>query len=204
MHFDLNLLFLANDVCEPQDPSIKQMAEQIANDPSFKEIAKQMQESFGAMMGAGAMGAPGAGGEARAAGGERSEYRIYSFMVDPGTVKHSATVCKPRPDATTFPPPSPSPAGAGAGAGAPAMPGMPPGMALPPNFDPSKYMEAMTNMFQNPNFMQMAEKLGKTIIEVGAVARGGSQARRASRRARYAGSHEACVPLACSVVFVAS
>ncbi len=47
------------------------------------------------------------------------------------------------------------------------MPGMPPGMALPPNFDPSKYMEAMTNMFQNPNFMQMDEKLGETIIEVG-------------------------------------
>ncbi|GIL43221.1 hypothetical protein Vafri_1023 [Volvox africanus] len=92
------------------DPSIKQMAEQIANDPSFKEIAKQMQESFGAMM-----GNMGAGGEARAA-----------------------------------------PAG--------MPPGMPPG-AFPPNFDPSKYMEAMQNMFQNPGFMQMAEKLGKTIIE---------------------------------------
>lgn len=58
--------------CEPaemQDPSIKQMAEQIANDPSFKEIAKQMQESFGAMMGGmpGMPGAPAAASEPRAA-----------------------------------------------------------------------------------------------------------------------------------------
>jgi hypothetical protein len=49
--------------------------------------------------------------------------------------------------------------------GMPGMPGMPPGM-MPPNFDPSKYMEAMQNMFANPSFMQMAEQLGKTIMQV--------------------------------------
>lgn len=36
------------------------MAEQIAKDPSFLEVTKQLQESFGGMMGG--MGAPGAGG----------------------------------------------------------------------------------------------------------------------------------------------
>lgn len=32
-------------------------------------------------------------------------------------------------------------------------------------FDPSKYMQAMTGMFQNQDFMKMAEQLGKSIIE---------------------------------------
>lgn len=45
------------------------------------------------------------------------------------------------------------------------MQGMPPGM-MPPGFDANKYMEAMSGMFSNPQFMQMAEKLGKSIIEV--------------------------------------
>jgi hypothetical protein len=50
----------------------------------------------------------------------------------------------------------------------PGMPGMPPGMD-PANFDPSKYMQAMSGMFQNPQFMQMAEKLGQAIIQVRVV-----------------------------------
>ena len=93
------------------------MAEQIANDPAFKEVTKQLQEGMGGM-------------------------------------------------------------GAGGAGGMPGMPGMPPGMANMmggmmggpggAQMDPAKYMEAMSGMFQNPNFMQMAEKLGKTIIEVGA------------------------------------
>lgn len=41
------------------DPSIKAMAEQIATDPSFKEMTEKLQESMGAMMG-GMGGAPGA------------------------------------------------------------------------------------------------------------------------------------------------
>ena len=36
----------------------------------------------------------------------------------------------------------------------------------PPPNDPSVYMNAMTGLFQNPQFVQMAEKLGKQIIEV--------------------------------------
>jgi hypothetical protein len=74
------------------------MAEQIANDPSFKEITEKMQESFGGMMGAGAGSAGG-----------------------------------------------------------------PPDMSA---LDPSKYMSAMSGMFQNKNFMEMAEKLGQSIIQV--------------------------------------
>ena len=108
-----------------QDPSIKQMAEQIANDPSFLGLTQQLQESMASMMG---------GAEGAAAGG----------------------------------------AGAGAGAAAGGMPGMPPmpgmpgmpGMPDPANFDPTKYMQAMSGMFQNPQFMQMAEKLGQAIIQV--------------------------------------
>jgi hypothetical protein len=36
----------------------------------------------------------------------------------------------------------------------------------PTNFDPSKYMQAMSGMFSNPAFMQMAEQLGQAIISV--------------------------------------
>lgn len=95
------------------DPQIKAMAEQIANDPTFKEVTKQLQESFGGMLPPGAAGAP---------------------------------------------------------PGMPGMPGMPgadramPGMN-PAAMDPTKYMQAMQGMFQNPQFMKMAENLGKSIIE---------------------------------------
>ena len=81
-----------------QDPSIKQMAEQIANDPSFQGLTSQLQDSMAGLMGGGG--------------------------------------------------PAPT-----------AMPD-------PANFDPSKYMQAMSSMFQNQNFMQMAEKLGQAIIQV--------------------------------------
>eukprot|EP00882_Tetradesmus_deserticola_P023809 GHRQ01025940.1.p3 GENE.GHRQ01025940.1~~GHRQ01025940.1.p3 ORF type:complete len:116 (-),score=22.88 GHRQ01025940.1:613-960(-) len=49
-----------------QDPSIKQMAEQIANDPSFQGLTSQLQESMSGMMGAmgGAGGAEGSAGPA--------------------------------------------------------------------------------------------------------------------------------------------
>ena len=77
------------------------MAEQIANDPSFKEVTKTLQDSFGGMMG---------------------------------------------------------PGGPGAGPG-----GAPPDLS---QLDPSKYMNAMSGMFENPTFMQMAEKLGQSIIQV--------------------------------------
>jgi hypothetical protein len=108
-----------------QDPSIKQMAEQIANDPSFMGLTQQLQESMATMMG-------GAGGEGAAAAG----------------------------------------AGGGMPPGMPpGMPGMPPGgMPDPSNFDPTKYMQAMSGMFQNPQFMQMAEKLGQAIIQVSFLA----------------------------------
>lgn len=50
-------------------------------------------------------------------------------------------------------------AAAGAAAGA--------GDGLPAGLDPSKYAEAMSSVMGNPGFMQMAESLGKQIMEVG-------------------------------------
>jgi hypothetical protein len=50
-----------------QDPSIKQMAEQIANDPSFQGLTAQLQESMSGMMGA--MGGAAGGAEGGAAAG---------------------------------------------------------------------------------------------------------------------------------------
>jgi len=97
------------------DPAIKQMAEQIANDDSFKKITESLQSQFGTMFG----GAAGAGPAAAGA-----------------------------PSAASREAPAMDPTAAAGGA-----------------FDPSKYMSAMTSMFQNPQFMQMAEQLGKTIIE---------------------------------------
>jgi hypothetical protein len=121
-----------------QDPSIKQMAEQIANDPSFMGLTQQLQESMATMMG-GAEGAGAAAGGAAAGGGI------------PG-----------------MPPGMPGmPPGMAGMPGMPPMPGMP-GMD-PANFDPTKYMQAMSGMFQNPQFMQMAEKLGQAIIQVRSV-----------------------------------
>jgi hypothetical protein len=91
----------ASTSCRPQDPAIKQMAEQIATDPAFQGLTQQLQEGMSGMLGG---AAPGAGADA-----------------------------------------------------APAMPD-------PSNLDPTKYMQAMSGMFSNPQFMQMAEKLGQAII----------------------------------------
>lgn len=57
------------------------------------------------------------------------------------------------------------PGAAGAGGDGAARAAAPDPAALMANMDPSKYMDAMSKMFSNPNFMNMAEKLGKTIIE---------------------------------------
>ncbi|KAJ9527442.1 hypothetical protein QJQ45_025723 [Haematococcus lacustris] len=90
-------------VCPPQDPAIKQMAEQIASDPSFKQVTESLQSQFGSMFQQGAAGGGGSG-----------------------------------------------PANPAAAAAA---------------FDPSQYMQAMSGMFQNKGFMEMAEKLGQSIIQ---------------------------------------
>lgn len=92
-----------------QDPSIKSMAEQIAQDPAFAQMTKTLQESMAGLVNPPAEGTP----EAAMAGSAPS------------------------------------------GQGAPD-----------PSFDPTKYMDAMTNVLQNPQFMQMAEKLGQQIMQV--------------------------------------
>jgi hypothetical protein len=81
------------------------MTEAIAQDPSFQEMAKEMQEAMGGL------NLAGEGADA---------------------------------------------AGAAAGAG-----GMPAGM---PNIDPSKYMQAMERVMQNPEFLTAAESLGRGLM----------------------------------------
>lgn len=134
------------------------MAEQIAKDPSFLEVTKQLQESFGGMMGGGGMpGMPGAGGMPG---------------MPPGFPGFPPGLLASMGGMPGMPGGMPGmPAGfPGMPAGFPGMPGMPgmpgaDGAAAGPT-DPAKYMGAFSSMFSNPQFMQMAEKLGKTIIEV--------------------------------------
>ena len=96
------------------------MAEKIAQDPSFAQMAQAMQANMGAMMG-------GAGG----------------------------------------PPPAPTGRGAsGASADESGLPGGMPGM---PGMDPSAYANMMSGVLQNPQFVEMAEKLGQQIMQVSAL-----------------------------------
>ena len=81
------------------------MAENLAQDPNFAQMAQAMQANMGAVMG-------GAGG----------------------------------------PPPAPG----SARAGPPEMPGM----------DSAAYAEMMSGVLQNPQFVEMAEKLGQQIMQV--------------------------------------
>lgn len=98
------------------------MAEQIANDPSFQEVTKTLQETMKGMMDGAPGGMPGVPGMPGMPGGM------------PGLPE---------------------------GSGGPAMDPR----EMMANMDPSKYMDAMQKMFTNPGFMNMAEKLGKTLIE---------------------------------------
>ena len=56
-----------------------------------------------------------------------------------------------------------------------------PSAAPPPAIDPAAYMQAMQGMMSNPQFMQMAERLGTQMMQARAPLR---RRRRASRR-RY-------------------
>lgn len=101
-----------------QDPSIKQMAEQIAQDPSFAQMAQAMQGNMAAMMGGAA-------------------------------------------------PPAVPASTRGAAAEEPTTPGMPAGMpGMPGGMDPSAYANMMSDVLQNPQFVEMAEKLGQQIMQV--------------------------------------
>lgn len=79
-----------------QDPNIKGMAEQIAQDPAFAQMSAALQASMG-----------GSAAEANLAGGRGA-----------------------------------------------------------PQIDPEQYASAMTGVLQNPQFMEMAEKLGQQIMQV--------------------------------------
>ena len=103
------------------DPSIREMAESIANNPAFASMTQSLQASL-------------LGGGGAAAGGEGAS----------------------NADAAA----APAAAAAGAAA-APGAPGMPP-------IDPSKYAEVMSSVMGNPDFLTMAEKLGKQIMAVSA------------------------------------
>ncbi|KAK9909352.1 hypothetical protein WJX75_000913 [Coccomyxa subellipsoidea] len=88
------------------DPSIKQMAEQIAQDPAFAQMTAALQASMG-----GAPGAPGEGAGARDA---------------------AAAEARQAADG--------------------------------PQIDPEQYASAMSSVLQNQQFMEMAEKLGQSIM----------------------------------------
>ena len=90
------------------------MAEQIAQDPSFAQMAQAMQANMGAMMGGAA-------------------------------------------------PPAAPTSNRSAAAEEPAMPGGMPGM---PGMDPGAYSSMMSGVLQNPQFVEMAEKLGQQIMQV--------------------------------------
>ena len=92
-----------------QDPSIKQMAEQIAQDPAFAQMTQALQASIST-----------AGGD-HAQVADAPEEAVEN-------VAHA-----------------------------------PPGM---PAMDPQKYADAMQNLMQNPQFMEMATKLGNQLISV--------------------------------------
>jgi hypothetical protein len=108
------------------DPSIREMAESIANNPAFASMTQSLQASL-----------LGGGGTAAAAGG--------------GEGGASAANADAAPASTA--------SGTGASAPAPGAPGMPP-------IDPSKYAEVMSSVMGNPDFLTMAEKLGKQIMAV--------------------------------------
>ena len=103
------------------DPSIREMAESIANNPAFASMTQSLQASL-------------LGGGAGAAGGEGAS---------------NADGAAPAAAAASAP----------AAAAAPGAPGMPP-------IDPSKYAEVMSSVMGNPDFLTMAEKLGKQIMAV--------------------------------------
>ena len=96
------------------DPSIREMAESIANNPAFASMTQSLQASL--------LGGAAAGGE--------------------GASNADAADAAAAPDA-----------------GAAGAPGMPP-------IDPSKYAEVMSSVMGNPDFLTMAEKLGKQIMAV--------------------------------------
>lgn len=102
------------------------MAEQIAQDPNFAQMAQAMQANMGAMAGGGGMtgGAPA-----------------------PAT-------------------PGRSPTAAAEPNGVPQMPGMPGMGAGMPGMDPAAYASMMSGVLQNPQFVEMAEKLGQQIMQV--------------------------------------
>lgn len=102
-----------------QDPAIKEMAEKIAQDPSFAQMAQAMQASMG---GGGGVPAPATPG------------RSSTSAAEPNGVPNMA--------------------------GLPGMAGAMPGM------DPAAYANMMSGVLQNPEFVNMAEKLGQQIMQV--------------------------------------
>lgn len=102
------------------------MAESIAQDPNFAQMAQAMQANLGGMGG----GAAGGG---------------VSAPATPGRSPNSAA----EPN------------------GVPNMAGLP-GMAggMPGGVDPAAYADMMSGVLQNPQFVEMAEKLGQQIMQV--------------------------------------
>lgn len=115
------------------------MAEQLASDPSFKQMTEQLQATFGA---GGMPGAPAAG--------ERSAGGMPAGGMPAGLAEMMASMNM-----------------GGAGGAPGGMPGMPamPGMPGMPGMDTSAYMNAVSGIMSNPEFAKMAENLGRKMFE---------------------------------------
>lgn len=111
------------------------MAEQLASDPSFKQMTEQLQQSFAG--GGGFPGMPGMPG-VPAAGGERGLGGGMPGGMPPGLAEMMANMNM-----------------GGPGAGQAGMAGV----------DPSSYMNAVSGIMSNPEFAKMAENIGKKMFE---------------------------------------
>ena len=103
------------------------MAESIAQDPNFAQMAQAMQANLGGM------GAAAGGG--------------VTAPATPGRSSNSAA----EPN------------------GVPGMAGLPGMAAGMPGMDPAAYANMMSGVLQNPQFVEMAEKLGQQIMQVTAA-----------------------------------
>ena len=166
--FETSLLspwaMFADCLCALQDPSIKQMAEQIAQDPAFAQMAQAMQGGGG--MPPGKLRAE-AYSNTKPSPGRASEILKQQAVPDSHCGSCGAVAVGMMPPG--FPG---APGAAAAGAGAQGSEGgsrSAEEAAAAAMADPSAYADAMSGVFANPQFLEMAEKLGQQLMQVGVV-----------------------------------